>query len=116
MRVPVLHSAGYNRGLRKRVAPHWRAFWMTAAVIGAVNSGIFLFYVLRPARTLPDGFQNVIVPQWVESACTILNFPGFAVVKFTLISGAKYPPSFDRVLFLVAVGQTLSTIFWAALT
>src|SRR5262245_10762830 len=101
--------------MRKRVAAHWRAFWMTGAVIVAVNMGILLFFATRPTRTLPDGFQQFIAPQWVESATTILNFPGFVVVKYLLIPGAKYPPSLGRVLFLVAVGQALSATCWAAL-
>jgi hypothetical protein len=101
--------------MEKRMASHWRAFRMTGAIVGAVNIGLLIYFASRPTRTLPDGFPTTISPQWIQSATTGLNFPGFVVVKSALVSGVEYPPSRVRILFLAAIGQTISTAFWAAL-
>jgi hypothetical protein len=88
-----------------RTPNYWRAFWLTAAFVGAINAFAFLCYVSLPV--VPDERHPEIleraVPDWLAPFLAI-STPGAAVMHYAV--GMMSP--FDR----IGCCQVISTAFW----
>jgi len=88
--------------------PHyWRAFWITAAIVGGINVALFLYLAYLPdAPVGKGGRMTKPIPEWCLPAI-VINFPGavatipFWEVMARLTSAAGF-----------AVAQAISAAFW----
>jgi|SRR5579863_7695364 len=84
---------------------YWRAFWVTAAVVGTVNAVAYLFYAslpIVPDERHPEILQRAI-PDWLGPFLAI-STPGAALMHYAF--GMQSPC--DR----LGCCQIISTAFW----
>src|SRR5262245_5336837 len=94
----------------RRRPSFWRAFWITAAIVGGVNTAFFVC-----VRSLPDaplgkgGRMMKPTPEW-SLPLLVINFPGL-LVQMPFYNAQNLPTSESAALHL-AGAQAISTIFW----
>jgi hypothetical protein len=86
---------------------YWRAFGITAAVVGAINVAIFLYYLSLPIVPLRGQAVGRDLPNnWLTVAMLIINLPGGLAVRI-------FSPLLDSTTPLgMALPQAISTGFW----
>src|SRR5689334_18149992 len=90
----------------KRKPNYRRAFWITAAFVGAINVGFFVYYLSLPIVPLRSEQIGQDIPNdTLTVALLIINIPGRIVIGIFSQTDLRTP-------FAMALTQILSTIFW----
>jgi hypothetical protein len=91
---------------------YWRAFWLTAAVIGTLNSALFLHFLSLPIEQPGKGGgpPGRVSPRWAKGAMWI-NLPGLAVLY--AVRGTSDPESESVRIAGMVFCQITSTLIWA---
>lgn len=92
---------------------YWRAFWLTAAVVGTINALLFAYMVSRPFRSTARGMIYFDAPEWVSGTAFIINLPVIFVGTIAFDLPDSRTPS--DACYRLAVFQVAGTIFWACI-
>ncbi len=103
MRTPAFHD----------LRSYWRTFWVTAAILGLMNTAIFAVYWSAPRVHHPKSSYDTEpdVPDWVATAAYTINFPGILVVGPFIAVTRLRPGPLVEILAL----QSIATPFWVYL-
>src|SRR5262245_26873788 len=76
---PAPRPPRYNWGMSEERRPsYWRAFWVTAALVGTVNVAFSIYVVCLPETPTGKGGRMVkAIPEWPNNVVLALNVPGF---------------------------------------
>jgi hypothetical protein len=87
----------------------WRAFWITAIVVGVVNAALAAYYWSLPIERIPKfGRYGRDPAGWLVGTAVAINLPGIIFATPIIIwSGCQSD------VIQITMAQVLGTIFWA---
>ena len=99
---------------------HWRVFWITAAIVTAINVGFWVYVAMLPEAPIGKGGRmEKKVSEWIMGAVRAVNFPGILIyaLPIGLFAENGSPEQLnDGGAGIIAVTHLLSAICWGALT
>lgn len=88
----------------------WRAFWVTATVVGVVNTALAAFYWTLPVELLPKsgGLYGRDPADWLAGGFIAINLPGIIfAIPIILLTNCQSE------IARITLTQVLGTLFWA---
>lgn len=101
-----------DQGMDGRKAMSWRAFWITAAIFGAVNAALFLYFWSLPIGPTGKGGAEMgrSPPDWHSNTTLAMSLPGALLV---MPIACAIDCDSDAAVLLIS--QVIGTVFWALL-
>ncbi len=96
--------------MKQKSPSYWRAFWIIALLVGAVNVALAGYYFSIPIGTVGKGGGRVgrQVPDWYAGTVRAVNLPG-GILALPILALVKC----DSVIFNGGLWMAFGTFGWA---